>query len=280
MAGKRIPDLDPLSGAASANNDKLVIFDVDADTSKRIDRSQLAAGLVGDLPFTPTGFVSATTIPTAVTEIITDIAAAGGAGRVGNTPAGSISAATVQAAINELDAEKQPLNAGLTDIAGLAKTDSNFIVGNGTNWVAESGATVRTSLGLGTGDSPQFTAIELGNASDTTITRASAGVIAVEGSNLLRAADLGVSVQAYDADTAKTDVAQTFTAQQTLTAGAVLQSVTAASIAAIGDAINTTNKAKAKVVFDETNNRIMVASGAAAGDAWYVADGSASVTPA
>lgn len=44
----------------------------------------------------------------------------------------------------------QAYNAGLADIAGLAKTDSNFIVGNGTNWVAESGATARTSLGLGT----------------------------------------------------------------------------------------------------------------------------------
>jgi hypothetical protein len=44
---------------------------------------------------------------------------------------------------------KQPLDAQLTDIAGLTPTDSNFIVGNGTNFVAESGATVRTSLGLG-----------------------------------------------------------------------------------------------------------------------------------
>lgn len=44
----------------------------------------------------------------------------------------------------------QPLDQGLTDIAGLAVTDGNFIVGNGTNWVAESGATARTSLGLGT----------------------------------------------------------------------------------------------------------------------------------
>jgi hypothetical protein len=44
---------------------------------------------------------------------------------------------------------KQPLDAQLTDIAGLTPTDSNFIVGDGTNFVAESGATVRTSLGLG-----------------------------------------------------------------------------------------------------------------------------------
>jgi hypothetical protein len=35
------------------------------------------------------------------------------------------------------------------DIAALAVTDGNFIVGNGTTWVAESGATARASLGLG-----------------------------------------------------------------------------------------------------------------------------------
>jgi hypothetical protein len=37
----------------------------------------------------------------------------------------------------------------LNDIAALAVTDGNIIVGDGTNWVAESGATARTSLGLG-----------------------------------------------------------------------------------------------------------------------------------
>jgi len=45
---------------------------------------------------------------------------------------------------------KQTLNANLTAIAGLATTDNNIIVGNGSTWVAESGATARTSLGLGT----------------------------------------------------------------------------------------------------------------------------------
>lgn len=38
-----------------------------------------------------------------------------------------------------------------------------------------------TTLGLGTGNSPQFTGIELGHVTDTTITRFAAGVIAVEG---------------------------------------------------------------------------------------------------
>jgi hypothetical protein len=60
--------------------------------------------------------------------------------------------------------------------------DSEMIVGDGTtDPVAESGATLRTSIGVGTGDSPQFTGIELGHASDTTVTRSAAGVIAVEG---------------------------------------------------------------------------------------------------
>ena len=43
----------------------------------------------------------------------------------------------------------QAYDAQLADIAGLTPTDNNFIVGNGTNFVAESGATARTSLGLG-----------------------------------------------------------------------------------------------------------------------------------
>ena len=43
----------------------------------------------------------------------------------------------------------QPKNASLTEIAGLAKTDGNVIVANGSSWVAESGETARASLGLG-----------------------------------------------------------------------------------------------------------------------------------
>ena len=74
-------------------------------------------------------------------------------------------------------------------------------VANNLSDVAST-ATSRTNLGLGTGDSPQFTAVNVGNASDTTVTRASAGVIAVEGSNVLMASNIGTSVQAYDAQLA------------------------------------------------------------------------------
>lgn len=41
----------------------------------------------------------------------------------------------------------QAYDADTAAIAALAKTDSNLIVGNGTTWVAESGSTLRTSIG-------------------------------------------------------------------------------------------------------------------------------------
>src|SRR5574343_168653 len=40
---------------------------------------------------------------------------------------------------------------------------------------------------IGTGDSPQFAGVNLGHASDTTLTRVSAGVVAVEGTNIVLA---------------------------------------------------------------------------------------------
>jgi hypothetical protein len=64
--------------------------------------------------------------------------------------------------------------------------DSEMIVGDGTtDPVAESGATLRTSIGVGTTDSPQFTGVNVGAASDTTITRGAAGLLEVEGVRLV-----------------------------------------------------------------------------------------------
>jgi hypothetical protein len=42
----------------------------------------------------------------------------------------------------------QDADADLTAIGALAKTDGNFIVGNGSTWVAEAGATVLASIGV------------------------------------------------------------------------------------------------------------------------------------
>jgi hypothetical protein len=49
MPGRRISELTALSGAGSASNDDIVIFDADADETKRISRSQLAEGMQTDV---------------------------------------------------------------------------------------------------------------------------------------------------------------------------------------------------------------------------------------
>ena len=48
------------------------------------------------------------------------------------------------------------LDAQLQDVAGLAVTNGGFIVGDGSNFVLETGATARTSIGLGTSSDVEF----------------------------------------------------------------------------------------------------------------------------
>ena len=85
---------------------------------------------------------------------------------------GVFKAATAVAAQQAMDTEVgvdvQAYDADLTALGGLAKTDGNIIVGDGTTWVAESGATARTSLGVGTGSNVQFNSIGAGTAASGT----------------------------------------------------------------------------------------------------------------
>ena len=63
----------------------------------------------------------------------------------------------------EIGVDVQAYDAELQALSGLTPTDSNFIVGNGTTFVTESGSTVRNSLGLGTSDSVEFNTIQTAN---------------------------------------------------------------------------------------------------------------------
>ena len=80
-----------------------------------------------------------------------------------------------------IGSDVQAYDAQLADVAGLAVTNGGFIVGDGSNFVLETGSTVRTSMGVGTGDSPQLTAVNIGHASDTTLARSAAGKATIEG---------------------------------------------------------------------------------------------------
>jgi hypothetical protein len=79
-------------------------------------------------------------------------------------------AAAQQAMDTEVGVDVQAYDADLTALGGLAKTDGNIIVGNGTTWVAESGATARTSLGLGSIATQASSAVTITGGSITGIT--------------------------------------------------------------------------------------------------------------
>jgi hypothetical protein len=69
------------------------------------------------------------------------------------------------------------------DSADVADNDYAKFTVNGLE--GRSYAEVLTDLGLSTDDSPQFTGIELGHASDTTLTRKEAGEMNIEGKQVL-----------------------------------------------------------------------------------------------
>ena len=123
----------------------------------------------------------------------------------------------------EIGTDIQAYDAQLDDISALAVTDGNFIVGNGTNWVAESGATARTSLGVdpaGTDNSTDVTlvgtpdyitisgqeitrnAIDLTTdvSGDLPITEGGTGASDASTARTNLGLAIGTNVQAYDAD--------------------------------------------------------------------------------
>lgn len=75
---------------------------------------------------------------------------------LGNDPTSS-PAEWAQIEFLQVDEDQADL---LEAIAALTPSDSNFIVGDGSTWVAESGSTVRDSLGLGTGNDVEFNALD------------------------------------------------------------------------------------------------------------------------
>jgi len=122
-------------------------------------------------------------------------------------------------------AAKQPLDATLTALAGLTTAADRGIYFTGVDTATvftltsfartilddTSASAARTTLGVGTGDSPQFTAVNVGHASDTTLARSGAGELTVEGNRIFRVGGADVPVAdggtgASDAATARTNL--------------------------------------------------------------------------
>ena len=88
---------------------------------------------------------------------------------------------------------------GVKKLGGSALVSNDILAGSkailmydGTNFQMLSQA--GTPAGFGTGDSPQFATIELGHASDTSLTRTSAGDVDIEGNIIYRAGGTDVPV--------------------------------------------------------------------------------------
>jgi len=93
--------------------------------------------------------ISGQQITVAQVDLSTDVTGALG---ISNGGTGATTASGARTALGlAIGTDVLAYDAGLADIAGLSVTDGNIIVGNGTNWVAESGATARISLGLAIG---------------------------------------------------------------------------------------------------------------------------------
>ena len=107
----------------------------------------------------------------------------------------------------EIGVDVQAYDAQLADIAGLSPTDSNFIVGDGSNFVLESGATARSSLGLGSmatqnSGSVSISGGAIAGITDLAVADGGTGASSASDARTNLGLAIGSDVQAYDAQLA------------------------------------------------------------------------------
>lgn len=144
-----------------------------------------------------------------------------------NIKISDLSAASAAADANELEINEAGASKKLTVAQVSTKVISDIVTAD----ITALGALMDSELtsiadvkalnqGVSTTDSPQFVGVNVGNASDTTVTRTSAGIIAVEGSDVLMRSDEATVAQWRDNTASKgltTDIVWSSMAEVTLT---------------------------------------------------------------
>ena len=87
-----------------------------------------------------------------------------------------------------------------TSIQNVGSDTDKFIVSDSGVFKYRTGTQVASDIGLGSSSSPQFSTIELGHATDTTIARSSGGVVTIEGATV-RTGTVGVATGGTGATT-------------------------------------------------------------------------------
>lgn len=146
---------------------------------------------------------------------------------IANGGTGGANAGAARTALGlAIGSDVQAYDAQLADVAGLTPADGAFIVGNGSNFVAETGATARTSLGLGTGDTPTFNGAAMGSAAITGVADPSNAQDAATKAYVDGLVGAGSITQALGADTGSGSVSL---GSQTLTISGTSNAITTAA---------------------------------------------------